>query len=98
MLSTKQLRQLGATIDRITSDLAGFDSNIRSLDLPGIPDSVWQDLAAMSYTISDEVDGLDPERYRELDFEEYHLDPDHEFRNDYDEEESEQSEAGERYY
>lgn len=91
MLSTKQLRQLGATIDRITSTLAGYDIQVRSLDLPGLPDAIWDDLAAMSYTISDEVDGLDPERYRELDFEEYHLDP-----NDQDEEETEEHE--ERYY
>jgi hypothetical protein len=93
MLSTKQLRQLGATIDRITSTLAGHDIQVRSLDLPGLPDGVWDDLAAMSYTISDEVDGLDPERYRELDFEEYHLNPE---PDEYDEEENE--EHTERYY
>jgi hypothetical protein len=70
------LKEIHDVLDRVTADLAAHDSAMQAMDYPRIPDSVWRDLAAAMQAAYD--DGIDPDRFRELNFEEYHYAPEYE--------------------
>lgn len=80
------LKEIYETLDRVTADLAAHDSAMQAMDYPRLPDSIWRDLAAVLQGAYD--DGVDPDRFRELNFDEYHYVPE-----DYDDEDSCDSEV-----
>lgn len=87
------LKEIYGAIDRVTDALAEHDSKMQAMDYPGIPDSVWRELAAIQQAVYDHNDGVDPDRFRELNFEEYHYMPEYENDDEDERDSDDESEA-----
>lgn len=85
------LKEIYETLDRVTADLAAHDSAMQAMDYPRLPDSIWRDLAAVLQCAYD--DGVDPDRFRELNFEEYHYMPEYENDDEDERDSDDESEA-----
>lgn len=79
------LQELLDIADRTVGTLAVYDLEVRGLDLPGVPDSVWADLTTLCGALSRAVEETDLE-YHELDF------TDEEYAWNYVEQESDEQE------
>lgn len=80
------LKELLAAADNVTSTLAAYDLEVRELDLPGIPDKVWEELSTICGALSRALEDEDL-KYDELDFTEYYPNYDEEEPDDETEDE-----------
>lgn len=66
-MDRQTLTDLSERIGRVIESLAAYDMTVRDLDLPGIPDKLWEDLSSVDVTLSSVLEDCDLE-FSELDF------------------------------
>lgn len=64
---TVLVKDLIDAMDRAISSLALYDMEVRGLDLPGIPDKIWEDLTIVVGALED-FNNDNENKYDELDF------------------------------
>lgn len=77
MTNSRTVNGMVSAADDITTALAAYDLEIRGLDLPGVPDIVWEKLTGLTYNLEQMYEEMSY-KYEDLDFnkDEYYEEPD----------------------